>query len=309
MTDAPLLTVFTATFDRAHTLSRVYESLRAQTLQDFEWLLIDDGSTDGTRELVAGWARQSTFPIRYVWQPNAGKHVAHNRAVSEARGRFFTVLDSDDACVPNALERLTYHWETIPEEERAAFSGVGALCRDQKGALIGDRFPSSPFDADVRTMTYVFGIHGEKWGFQRTDLLRQFPFPEIAGTKFIPEVVVWNSIAKTYRIRWFNEPLRIYYVAEAGGSLSQRQLCDNAPGRLYYCIWLLNNDLSYFFHAPVAFLKAAVLLPILAGTPGQSFGQAWAALQHRCAKLLVALALPLSLLVQLANRFHIYPRA
>jgi glycosyltransferase involved in cell wall biosynthesis len=92
---APMFTVFTPTYNRSHTLHRVYDSLHAQTYRNFEWLVIDDGSTDGTAEMIESWRRNADFPIRFFAQPHAGKHVAHNRALDEARGRFFIVLDSD----------------------------------------------------------------------------------------------------------------------------------------------------------------------------------------------------------------------
>ncbi len=100
MPDPPLFTIFTPTYNRAHTLHRVFDSLRAQTLRDFEWLLIDDGSIDGTEGLVAGWAQSADFPVRYLRQDHAGKHIARNRALGEARGHFFACLDSDDAFGP-----------------------------------------------------------------------------------------------------------------------------------------------------------------------------------------------------------------
>ena len=93
-------TVFTPTCNRCATLPRVYASLAAQTFRDFEWLIVDDGSTDCTAALVDKWTAQADFPIRYLRQENRGKHIASNRAVREARGELFLVLDSDDACVP-----------------------------------------------------------------------------------------------------------------------------------------------------------------------------------------------------------------
>ena len=301
---APLFTVFTATFNRAHTLHRVYDSLRAQTLQNFEWLLIDDGSTDGTRELVESWATVAPFPVRYIWQPNSGKHVAYNRALAEAQAPFFTLLDSDDACEPNALERLAAHWQSIPAEQQEAFSGVGCLCRDQYGAIVGERFPTEPFDANVREVYYLHRIHGEKWGMQRTEVLKRFPFPALAGTKFIPEAVVWNAISKTYRLRWVNDALRVYFIGseDAGETLSRQGLRDNAPGKLYYCAWLLNNDLEYFGRSPMPFLKAAVLLPIVSAASGSTFATQWRALKSWNARLLVLLTCPLAALIGCVDR-------
>ena len=97
--------MFTATYNRAHTLHRVFDSLRAETVRGFEWLVVDDGSTDGTKALIAQWAAAADFPIRYFKQDRSGKHAAHNRAVAEACGQFFLPLDSDDAYPPRALER------------------------------------------------------------------------------------------------------------------------------------------------------------------------------------------------------------
>src|SRR5271168_5258315 len=124
MSNQPLITVFTATYNRAHTINRVYDSLRLQTLRDFEWLVVDDGSMDGTVELVAGWTRLADFSIRYLRQDHAGKHFAHNRMLKEARGRFMVVLDSDDAFVPDALHKLMCAWNSIPEHERHTFYSV-----------------------------------------------------------------------------------------------------------------------------------------------------------------------------------------
>src|SRR5580658_2083591 len=100
MSESYAFTVFTATYNRAHTIKRVFDSLCAQTLRDFEWLVIDDGSTDNTSELIANWAKIAHFPIRYFRQDHSGKHIAHNLAAREARGQFFLVFDSDDACIP-----------------------------------------------------------------------------------------------------------------------------------------------------------------------------------------------------------------
>jgi len=301
----PAFTVFTPTYNRAHTLHRVYESLCVQTLRDLEWLIVDDGSTDGTTALVEQWCRVSNFPIRFIAQPHAGKHIAHNRAIREARGQFFIILDSDDACVPTALERMLYHWNTIPIGQRAQFSGVAGLCCDQKGAVVGDRYPSEPLDISLREQRYVYRIRGEKWGPELVEVLRQFPFPEISDTNFLPEGAVWLEVAKRYKMRCVNEVFRVYYVDDSrtGHTLTARKsLGESAAGRLHYYTWLLNNDLGYFFHSPSPFIKAAVMLPVMALYASQPLTTATAAVNGACAKALVLAGLPFAFLLYLFDR-------
>jgi glycosyltransferase involved in cell wall biosynthesis len=96
--------VFTPTYNPAHTLHRVFTSLCEQTFPEFEWLLVDDGSTDNIKEMIETWAKMADFPIRYFWQKNSGKHIAYNLGIREAHGQMFAVLDSDNAIVPNALQ-------------------------------------------------------------------------------------------------------------------------------------------------------------------------------------------------------------
>jgi hypothetical protein len=292
-----LFTIFTPTYNRAHTLYRVFDSLCAQTFRDFEWLVIDDGSTDNTAELIANWTHSAAFPIRYFRQDHCGKHVAHNLAARQARGQFFLPLDSDDACLPNALERMAYHWNTIPAAHRGSYAGVEGLCIDQKGKVVGDEFPADPLDMSVRERCYVYRVHGEKWASVLTEIVRMYPFPEIGGTYFIPEGALWLQIAKKYKYRCVNEAFRVYYIDDnlTGATLTKgRSLGDNAPGRLHFYTWVLNNDLEYFFSSPVPFLKAAVILPILAHFSRQSFGTTLRSLHSMWAKTLVLLALPVS---------------
>lgn len=300
MSDPPLVTIFTPTHNRAHTLHRVYDSLNLQTVRNFEWLVIDDGSTDGTEDIVTNWARSADFPIRCIRQRHAGKHVAHNRALGEARGRFFACLDSDDALPPDSLEQLVKLWETIPANERVNFYSVGGLCRDQQGGIVGSRFPAEPYDADLREMIFVDHVRGEKWILALTDIMRRYPFPEISATDFIPEGRVWLDIAKKFKTRWTNHVVRTYYVddPQTGATLSKRARPDeNALGRWHYYAWFLDNNMEYFVRSPVPFLKAAVMLPFVGWMAKKMLRQTFAALTSRRAKALVVAALPVSVTV------------
>ncbi len=255
-------TVFTPTYNRAHTLPRVYQALRAQTFRDFEWLIVDDGSTDETAELVARWQREGRVPIRYVRQQHGHKKVAHNRGVQMARGELFLTLDSDDACVPHALERLWWHWQCIPDDERGRFSAVTGLCQDEAGRIVGDRFPGEVVDSDSLEMRHHYRVRGEKWGFQRTEVLRRFPFPEdVSG--HVPEDVVWMAIAREFKTRYVNEPLRIYRVPAPGAEEHVSRGMDwrvMAPGHVVWMLSILSVEWSYARVNPRRFAWAAATL-------------------------------------------------
>jgi glycosyltransferase involved in cell wall biosynthesis len=305
--DSVLFTVFTPTYNRAHTLHRVYDSLCAQTLRDFEWIVIDDGSTDGTAELVANWVKSADFPVRYFRQEHSGKHVAHNFAMREAQGKFFLPLDSDDACAPGALERMAYHWNNIPDSERPLYCGIDGLCSDQNGEIVGDRFPYEPFDTTLRERRYVYRMRGEKWGSTLTEVARRYPFPNVAHGQYLAEGTVWLDIAKTYKNRCVNEIFRTYYIDnnEPGITVTlKRRLAAHAEGNWYYYIWLLNNDLRYFFCSPLPFVKAAVMLPVTAWITKRGLGCILGSLQTFPAKALVMLSLPVSLLVFILDGFR-----
>lgn len=299
---SPFFTVFTPTYNRAHTLHRVFDALRGQTFRDFEWLVVDDGSTDNTPALIDTWTKVANFPIRYFWQPHSGNHIAHNLAIREGRGEMFTSIDSDDALVPHALERIKELWLEIPKPERSNFFSVAGLCRDQHGRKISRQFPTSPFDVDVRDYLFVHRqFAGEKWGATPMEAMRKFPFPEIAGTNFIPEGVHGMRMGRVYRtIRFVNEVFRIYYIndAETGATLSSRRgVAKAAPGRIYYYLWLLNNEMEYFGRAPMPFIKAAAMLPVVTRYAGRPLREVWRELADWQPKLLVAAAMPLSFLL------------
>jgi glycosyltransferase involved in cell wall biosynthesis len=304
---APLFTIFTPTYNRAHTLRRAYDSLSAQTLRDFEWIVVDDGSTDGTEDLVAGWLKSANFPMRYLRQDNSGKHIAHNLALDAARGKFFTCLDSDDALPADSLAKLARAWDAIPDSEKPNFCGVDGLCRDQHGQIVGDKYARDPLDADMRERKYVHGPRGEKWGVVLTDIARRYPFPQVAIGKYLPEGIVWLDMAKRFKTRAVNEVVRIYYIDDTEPGVTtaiKRRLAAHAEGNWHYYIWLLNNDLEYFFSAPKPFVKAAVMLPVVAWITGRALGGTMRQLRGLAAKSLVVMALPASLLIFIMDRMR-----
>ncbi len=243
--NAPLFTVFTPTFNRAATLPAVYESLCRQTLQDFEWVIVDDGSRDHTPDLVSTWLSSAIFPIRYFRQENAGKHVAFNRGVREARGELFLPLDSDDTILPEALSVFRKRWLEIPEDERVNFSGVTCQCLDQAGSVVGTPLPADQVDGLPFEVISRLKLRGERFGFHRTEVLRNFPFPEFEGERFVPEGLVWNRIGRTFKIRFVSDTLRVYRQSSDGLSASVVRIRYKSPnGTTTYYLETLDLPIS-----------------------------------------------------------------
>jgi glycosyltransferase involved in cell wall biosynthesis len=225
----PLFTVFTATFNRRETLGRVFRSLNSQTSRDFEWLIVDDGSTDGTEALIEPWQDAADFSIRYLRQPNSGKAAAMNRGLREAAGELFLPLDSDDACVPEALATLAAHWDAIPASERDEFSGICCHCLDESGRIVGRGFGEPWFDAYPAELVRTGRVVGEKWGFHRTEIQRRFAFPEYPGEKSVPESLVWDRIGQAYKLRYIDVALRIYHPMPDGWMANLRLRAARSP--------------------------------------------------------------------------------
>ena len=292
-------TVFTPTLDRAHTLQRVHHSLVAQTFRDFEWIIVDDGSSDGTDALVRAWQATADFPIRYLFQEHRGKHVATNRAVAAARGELFLTIDSDDSFVPHALERFKYHWDAIPVVDRARFSAVTALSADEHGRLIGTRFPRDPTDSNSLEILFRYKVRGEKWGFQRTDVMRAHPFPEIEDS--IPEGIVWRAIARRYKTRYVNEVLRVYWQDQPTRLSRPTQRRAGLEGAMLAYESELRDDIRWFTCAPTAFMAEAARYSRISFQAGRSVRQQFRALAAWPARLLWLVALPIGWAVFVAQ--------
>ena len=298
-----VFTVFTPTYNRRHTLHRVYDSLKAQTYRDFEWLIVDDGSTDKTRELVEQWQQENLVQIRYIYQENSHKHIAFNRGVREAKGELFLSFDSDDACEPQALERFKYHWDTIPLDQKDKFSAVTCLCKNQDGKIIGSLFPFNPTDSDSLEMRYRFKATGEKWGFHRTDVLRQFPRHEEIIGFYIPESELWGKIAKKYKTRFVNEALRIYWTDQPSIIRNSQHPGKGAIGSKINHLDILNDYTEWFRFDPLSFLRSAVHYSRFSFHLGIKISQQIANLKTPIGKILWLIALPLGYLVYLKDNY------
>jgi glycosyltransferase involved in cell wall biosynthesis len=226
-------TVFTATYNRAHTLSKTYESLNRQTFRDFEWIIVDDGSIDETAGLVKNWINEADFPIIYRVQKNSGKHVAINLGVSLSEGELFLIVDSDDTIEPETLKTFKYYWIDIPIPDRCDFSTISARCKTPEGDIVGNPFSFSVKDIQNSSEQLLMRKKGELFGVNTVASMKEFPFPEIEGERFIPEGIVWNRISKKYSARFINIPLRVYVQLEEGLSKTSDLIRYKSPYGAY----------------------------------------------------------------------------
>ena len=202
-----IITVFTPTYNRAYILPQLYKSLTRQTEKDFEWLIVDDGSTDNTRDLIVKWQKEGLVDIRYYCQKNGGKHRAYNRGVKEAKGELFYTVDSDDYLPDNALERVMYHYSFIKNKKE--FSGICGCRYYHNNTRIGGDLDFDVIECSQFYLRYQMKVKGDMAGVVKTEVLRQYPFPEIEGENFCAESMIFDQMADKYLIRFFNE--NIYY--------------------------------------------------------------------------------------------------
>jgi glycosyltransferase involved in cell wall biosynthesis len=231
------VTVFTPTYNRRHTIERLYQSLQAQTFKDFEWLIVDDGSTDDTASLISRWIQEeSSFPIRYYWKQNGGKHTAHNYALTKARGEYLAIQDSDDWYSPEALEVLITQWNSIPPEIRGQYSNIEGKCKYEDGKIIGHLFPQDLYDSNNFEIQRLQDRPGDTMGMYRLDVLKEFPFPDNFIGCFVPESLVWNRIADKYKTRFLNAIIGYKeYLADGLTKRSIKAVLEkSAPAVLYY---------------------------------------------------------------------------
>ena len=207
-----LLTILTPTYNRASLLPRLYKSLCAQTCQDFEWIVVDDGSTDNTQEVVSSFKVENgdSFPITYIRKENGGKHTALNRGVRAAQGSLIMIADDDDLLPPDAIDIIRHSWVKI--EFQASVGGIAGLDVNKRtGEIIGSGLPKEHILCNAMDIRYRYHVTGDLKEVFRTDVLKDFPFPEIAGEMFCPEQLVWFRIAQKYSLYYINKSI---YIAE-----------------------------------------------------------------------------------------------
>ena len=287
-----MITVFTPTYNRGKLLWRVFESLDKQTSKDFVWLIIDDGSVDNTRDIVADIRKKADFEIIYLYQKNGGKHRAFNLAVKKCKTDYFLILDSDDILVKDAMEILSEKCLLINNNENIC-GIIGNRGNISGTEIIGVKIPDVKVASGLE-LYQKMNFKGDTLRVYKKMILEQYPFPEINGENFIPENVVFDKIDKKYKMLVINEVLYLSEYQEdgltkninliktrnpIGYALSLRSMADTAltlkkkiGGVLLYILWTrkfhvkdsfkdFRNKFLYILCIPISYIMEIFHIP------------------------------------------------
>ena len=226
-------TVFTPTFNRKELLEKLYKSLQKQTFKDFEWLIVDDGSTDGTKEKVEEFLSEKKLEIKYYFKENGGKQRAYNFATEKANGELFICLDSDDEYVENGLEIILKYWKKY--EKNSDIAGMGYLSTYPNREIIGSSFPEKEMISTQFEIYNKYGVKGDKGLMFRTEIIKKYKFPVFEDEKFITEAVVYNRICEKYKMVYVNKKIEIKEYQEDGLTAKYNNLLlRNPKGQALY---------------------------------------------------------------------------
>jgi glycosyltransferase involved in cell wall biosynthesis len=288
------LTVFTPTYNRAYCLNQIYQSLVRQTSKDFLWLLIDDGSVDNTKELVAIWITEAKITIQYHYQENLGMHGGHNAAYRLITSELNVCIDSDDFMPDNAVEKILQQYPLIKDD--ASYAGLVGLDADKNGKIIGTQFPDHLKKPTLYDLYSEHKIKGDKKLVYKTSVVQQYPpYPIFKGERFVPLGDLYLKIDQTYFLYPVNEVFCIVEYLADGSSLNMLQQYRRHPkGFAFSRIAEMQYSKSFL----IRFKKAIHYVSSNLFTPNKNF------IADSPKKLLTVLALPFGVLLHLYIRFN-----
>lgn len=254
------LTIFTPTYNRAYTLHKCYESLKLQTNQDFKWLIIDDGSSDNTKELVQKWIDEKQLDITYHYQENQGMHGAHNTAYELIDTELNVCIDSDDYMPKDAVEKILNYWKEHKSDDLAGIIGLDVY---ENGDVIGTKLPDNLESETLFDLYQKHKVKGDKKIVYRTDLSRQYPYPLFEGERYVGLAYKYYKIDQTHKLGLLNEVLCIVEYMEDGSSKNMlHQYKRNPKGFAFYRIENLKNpkaSLIYKYKECIHYVSSRLL--------------------------------------------------
>ena len=214
--------ILTPTYNRAHTLPRLYQSLREQTSFDFTWYVVDDGSTDETCQTVNQF-HNADFDVVFIQKRNGGKHTALNKGLEHILEELTFIVDSDDYLLSNAVETVVKDWDIYKNRQNVC--GLCYYKQYQDGTVVGDRYYfDSPMVDTYTNVRINKDVKGDKAEIYRTEILKLYPFPEIPGEKFLSEAVIWHAISRdSYELAFIGKSIYVCEYLEDGLTASGRK--------------------------------------------------------------------------------------
>lgn len=233
------VTVFTPAYNRGGYLKRLYDSLLCQSNQDFEWLIVDDGSTDDTPSVVAALSAEGKLNIRYHKKENGGKHTAYNQALELAAGDWFICVDADDMLAPEAVQDLLDATAELPDN-----MGIAAYKSDRTGKQLSEVFPEVVTTCKISEISLKWGCNGEFTFVFPTKIAKKYPFPVFPGEKFVGENVIYDRIEQECSVRLLPKVLTICEYLEDGYSQNFSNLLKKNPSG--FCVYFMQRvDVAY----------------------------------------------------------------
>lgn len=237
-----ILTIFTPTYNREITLYTLYESLLLQSKKDFVWLIVDDGSTDHTRKTIKKWMNEKKINIRYFFQENQGKHIAYNKGLDECNTPLIFCVDSDDFLCSNAVE-------VIHELYMLETKNVLGFCMqkgDKKGLPTGINWPSHIEYCHLIELYQKCNFVGETAIIFKTNLIKNYKFPQFKGEKFITEIALFDQLNHIGPMRLDNRVLYCFEYRHDGYTEKGMKLYfDNPVGTAYTYLIHLRNSITF----------------------------------------------------------------
>lgn len=227
------ITVFTPTYNREYVLFQCYNSLCRQTNKNFEWLIVDDGSTDKTENTIQKWIAENKISIKYIKQKNSGKHIAHNTGVHSCDTDIFVCVDSDDYLVDNAIQVILENWDTVEDNNKIA--GIIGLRGSSLTEPLGTRMPPNIKKCSINDLYYKYRFKGDTVLAFKTEILKKYLFPSFEGEKFVTEAVIYDQISQNYEMTLLDNILYICRYLPDGYSMNFLKLHKRNPeGYKYY---------------------------------------------------------------------------
>ena len=296
--------IITPCFNSAKTIQDVYESLSALNSTNFEWLVINDASTDNTENYIDQFLSDARFDISYFGlKKNKMATYCYHLGIEQAAGKFLIFLDHDDQIKPLALDRFLKNWDSLSASQQENTAGMIALCEDEKGKIVGTKFPRSPDINSFFSLIFDEGVRGEKFFCYKSTVMKQNNFQLV--DRYVPESNVMWKISSQYNTLFFNEALRVYHQPlEQGSNLSNLSSFEYPLGfRLNY-LDLLNDFSIHLRTRPYLLLAFLFNFSVYSCASNVSLKLCLIDLRSRLHQLLLY---PIYMVAMMLSKFKIYP--